>query len=53
VIASIENTGLGYRILDGDCTIGGLDGGICLEFFRQYGEEGHDVLGETYCQTQT
>jgi len=52
-IASIGNTGLGYGTLGGDCTIGGLDGGISLEFFRQYGEEGHDVLGEAYCQTQT
>ena len=52
-IASIGNTGLGYGTLGGDCTIGGLDGGISLEFFRQYGEEGHDILGETYSQTQT
>ena len=52
-IASIGNTGLGYGTLGGDCTIGGLDGGISLEFFRQYGEEGHDILGEAYCQTQT
>ncbi len=52
-IASIGNTGLGYGTLGGDTTIGGLDGGICLEFFRQYGEEGHDVLGEAYLHTQT
>ncbi len=52
-IASIGNTGLGYGTLGGDCTIGGLDGGISLEFFRQYGEEGHDILGEAYRQTQT
>ena len=52
-IATIGNTGLGYGTLGGDSTIGGLDGGISLEFFRQYGEEGHDILGETYMHTQT
>jgi hypothetical protein len=52
-IASIGNTGLGYGTLGGDCTIGGLDGGISLEFFRQYGTEGHDILGDAYSQTLT
>jgi hypothetical protein len=52
-IASIGNTGLGYGMLGGDCTISGLDGGISLEFFRQYGEQGHRILGNAYLQTQT
>ena len=52
-IATIGNTGLGYGMLGEDCTITGLDGGISLEFFRQYGEEGHHILGETYSQTLT
>ena len=51
-IASIGNTGLGCGMLGGDCTISGLDGGISLEFFRQYGEQGYDILGEAYLQTQ-
>ncbi len=50
-IASIGNTGLGYGILGEDCTIGGLDGGICIEFFKQYGA-GHTYLGEAYAETQ-
>ena len=52
-IATIGNTGLGYGTLGRDCTIGGLDGGISLEFFRQYGEQGHHILGEAYGQTLT
>jgi len=51
-IASIGNTGLGYGMLGGDCTISGLDGGISLEFFRQYGEMGYHILGDAYIQTQ-
>jgi len=50
-IATIGNTGLGYGILGKDCTIGGLDGGICIEFFKQYGTEGHHILGDAYTQT--
>lgn len=50
-IAAIGNTGLGYGTLGEDCTIAGLDGGICIEFFRQYGTEGHHVLGDAYTQT--
>jgi hypothetical protein len=52
-IATLGNTGLGYGTMGAECTIGGLDGGITLEFFRQYGECGYDILGEAYCQTQT
>jgi len=50
-IATIGNTGLGYGTMGEDCTIGGLDGGISLDFFRHYGELGLDILGETYGQT--
>jgi hypothetical protein len=54
-IASIGNTGLGYGTLGKTCTIDGLDGGICIEFFKQYGdrykEDGYDILGETYSRT--
>ncbi|UCF13488.1 MAG: peptidase C25 [Thermoplasmatales archaeon] len=52
-IASIGNTGLGYGTLGEDCTINGLDGGLSRDFFRQYGEEGHQILGETHSQTLT
>ncbi len=51
-IASIGNTGLGYGVLGEDCTREGLDGGIGIEFYRQYFEEGHHILGETYKETQ-
>jgi hypothetical protein len=50
-IATIGNTGLGYGVLGRDCTIDGLDGGICIEFFRQYGEYDQHVLGDAYTQT--
>jgi hypothetical protein len=52
-IASIGNTGYGFGVLGDDCTIGGLDGGISTEFFVQYGQNGYDVLGETYAMTLT
>ena len=50
-IACIGNTGYGYGVLGKECTIGGVDNWITTEFFRQYGEEGHDILGEAYKQT--
>jgi hypothetical protein len=50
-IATIGNTGLGYGILGEDCLIGGFDGGICIEFFKQYGQNGYHVLGDAYGQT--
>lgn len=50
-IATIGNTGLGYGSLGDVCTIDGLDGGICIEFFKQYGTNGHHVLGDAYTQT--
>jgi hypothetical protein len=52
-IASMGNTGLGYGVPHKDATIGGGDGWITIEFFKQYGEEGFDILGETYSQTLT
>ena len=52
-IATIGNTGLGYGVLGKECTIDGLDGGICIEFFKQYGQEGHQILGDVYGQTIT
>jgi hypothetical protein len=50
-IATIGNTGLGYGILGKECTIEGLDGGICIEFFKQYGQKGHRILGDVFQQT--
>jgi hypothetical protein len=52
-IASMGNTGLGYGVPHKDATIGGGDAWITTEFFRQYGENGYDILGETYSQTIT
>ena len=54
-IATIGNTGLGYGVPSKDCTIEGLDGGICIEFFKQYGMEydatGSAILGDVYTST--
>jgi hypothetical protein len=50
-IATIGNTGLGYGVIGKDCTSSGLDGGICIEFFKQY-NAGFNILGDTYMQTQ-
>ena len=50
-LAAIGNTGLGYGVIGDDCTTAGLDGGICIEFMKQYAA-GHDILGDTYIQTQ-
>lgn len=52
-IATIGNTGYGWGWEGEWCTIGAGDGWITSEFFRQYGEKGHDVLGTTYSQTIT
>ncbi len=56
-IATIGNTGLGYGTLGKDCLIEGLDGGICIEFFKQYAQEyeenqGSAILGDVYLNTQ-
>jgi hypothetical protein len=54
-IATIGNTGLGYGTLGKYCNIGGLDGGICIEFFKQYAKKynqnGFGILGDVYTQT--
>ena len=54
-IATIGNTGLGYGTLGKDCNIDGLDGGICIEFFKQYtskyNQYGFGILGDAYTQT--
>jgi len=52
-IATMGNSGLGYGVPGVDCTTGGGDAWITIEFFRQYGEKGHDILGEAYQQTLT
>ena len=41
--------GLGRRVLYDRSG----DGWISSEFFRQYGENGYDILGDNYLQTQT
>ena len=50
-IASMGNTGLGYGVPGKEGTSGGGDAWITIEFFKQYGTEGHDILGEAYSQT--
>jgi len=52
-IATMGNTGLGYGMPGVDLTTGGGDGWITIEFFKQYGAEGLDVLGQAYQQTLT
>jgi hypothetical protein len=56
-IATIGNTGLGWGWEGEFCTIGAGDGWISSQFFREYGdhygEEGFDILGKVYQQTQT
>ena len=56
-IATLGNTGLGYGTLGNDCLIEGLDGGICIEFFKQYNysyeeNEGAAYLGDVFVNTQ-
>jgi hypothetical protein len=50
-IACIGNTGYGFGILGEDCTTGGEDNWITTEFFKQYGTEGKEVLGDAYSQS--
>ena len=50
-IASMGNTGLGYGMPGKELTTGGGDSWITIEFFRQYGEENREILGDTYLQT--
>jgi hypothetical protein len=56
-IATVGNTGLGYGSLGNLCTTEGLDGGICIEFFKQFGQK-YDagdptILGDVYSDTLT
>ena len=50
-IASMGNTGFGYGMPHKECTTGGGDGWITIEFFRQYGEQNHEILGNAYSET--
>lgn len=50
-IASMGNTGLGYGMPGKELTTGGGDSWITIEFFRQYGEEHQEILGNAYMQT--
>lgn len=56
-IATIGNTGLGYGTLGETTTIDGLDGGICIDFFEQYGLQydniGYGILGDAFQRTVT
>jgi hypothetical protein len=56
-IATMGNTGLGWGWEGEFCTVGAGDGWITSEFFKQYGEhygeEGYQLLGQVYTQTQT
>jgi len=52
-IATMGNTGYGWGWEGEWCTIGAGDGWITSEFFRQYGNKDHDVLGTAYSQTLT
>lgn len=49
-IATLGPTGLGYGMLGGFCT-SGAGGWLWPEFFRVYGEEGKDVLGDVWTTT--
>lgn len=50
-IASIGNTGYGFGNLGEWCNAGGVDSWITTEFFRQYGTEGRNILGEAHAQS--
>ncbi len=52
-IASVGNTGLGYGMPGVDLTTGGGDSWITIEFFKQYGYHGIDILGLTHQQAVT
>lgn len=52
-IATLGNTGYGWGWEGEYCTVGAGDGWITSEFFRQYAERDHDILGTVYTQTQT
>ncbi|VVB60910.1 Peptidase family C25 [uncultured archaeon] len=52
-IASIGNTGLGYGMPGIDLTTGGGDSWVTIEIFKQYGQNGIDILGKAHQQTLT
>ena len=52
-IATMGNTGYGWGSEGDVCTIGTGDAWINTEFFRQYGEEGQEILGMAYSQAIT
>jgi len=49
-IATMGNTGFGWGWEGEFCTIGGGDGWLTSEFFRQYGENNLEILGDAYQQ---
>ena len=56
-IATIGNTGLGYGVPGKECLVEGLDGGICIQFFKNYSKEytnneGVAYLGDVYLNAQ-
>lgn len=51
-IATLGPTGLGYGYI-GEYGTEGLGGWLWPEFFRQYSQEGKEILGETFSQTIT
>ncbi len=52
-IATIGNTGLGFGNFGEWCIDGGVDNWITTEFFRQYGTEDYDILGDVHKQCLT
>jgi hypothetical protein len=56
-IATIGNTGLGYGVPGKPCLVEGLDGGICIQFFKNYSklyeiDKDNIYLGDVYLNTQ-
>jgi len=52
-IATVGNTGLGYGMPGIALTTGGGDSWLTIEIFKQYGAEGHHILGQAYEQCLT
>ena len=57
-IATIGNTGLGYGAPGDIITTEGLDVGICIEFYKDYGQQYEDndgavILGDVFLNTLT
>jgi hypothetical protein len=51
-IATIASTDTTWGWEGEFCTVGAGDGWICTEFFRQYSENNHDIIGDAFLQTQ-